>query len=332
MGDPSELPDPGDPITVHVLLPCFNEQDSIISMAEALAQAFAREVDFRVTAVFIDDGSHDDTWSQIQKAQDLALPIDVGGIRLDHNQGKAAAQAVAIREVASTRGLVVLMDSDGQHDPTQLPAALRSCVQTGLPYIARRTEYRRSLTSRIGTAALSIILRLSSVRFDPTLGEYLVLPSHTVRLLARNPQLGVVPVVPLVQSSNRHVGTFDSPVLERSDGSGSTRWSRRQLWHKAVLLILANPWDMLPRVAMLIALTVVILGFYGLAAGIMSIIQGTFVGVGSIIVGMVIMFSVLAALQIVTLGLVVVLFRTGTQDPTVNGVDVEFLSWRDRHE
>lgn len=316
---------------VHLLLPCFNEEQSIQPMVETLARVFADEPGWDVTAVFIDDGSHDDTWKEIARVRSLDLPITVGGIRLEHNQGKAAAQAVGIREVASVGGLVVLMDADGQHDPSQLPAVLRACEETRTPQIARRTHYRRGRASMAGTVGLGVMSGLTGVRFDPTLGEYLVLPSRTVRLLARNPQLGVVPIVPLVQGMSSRMETFSSPILDRADGSTSTRWTRSQLWHKALLLLLANPWGLLPRMAVIVVLTVLALGSYGMVVGIGSIVHGTFLGVGSVLVAIVMVFGVLAGLQLVTLGLVVVLFRTISQTHATTSSDIEVLDWRDDH-
>ncbi len=301
----------------------------MLPMVEALAQVFVDETRWDVVAVFIDDGSNDGTWREISRAKEFDLPITVGGIRLDHNQGKAAAQAVGIREMGPTDGVVILMDADGQHDPSSLPKILADCMKTGVPQIARRTGYRRSRTTTVGTVGLGVIAGLTGVRFDPSLGEYLALPSHTARRLARNPQLGIVPIVPLVQGISTRLQTFPSPVLDRADGSASTRWTRSQLWHKALLLLLANPWGLLPRMAVVIAVTVAALGSYGMAVGIASIVHGTFLGVGSVLVAMVIIFGVLAMLQLVTLGLVVVLFRTISQTAASGGTEVEVLDWRD---
>ena len=179
----------------------------------------------------------------------------------------------------------------------------------------------------LGTLGVSLVSGLTGARFDPTLGEYMVLPAKTVRSLARNPQFGVVPLVPLVQASVPRLEMFSSLAsLERSDGSHTTRWTRGQLWHKALLLLLANPWAMLPRVALAIALTVAVLGSYGMAVGIASlVIHGTFLGVGSVLIAIVLVFSVLACLQLVTLGLVVVLFRSAPHGAPGASSDVEIL-------
>ncbi|HSF35559.1 MAG TPA: hypothetical protein VLA70_05555, partial [Nocardioides sp.] len=93
--------------------------------------------------------------------------------------------------------------------------------------------------------------------------------------------------------------------------------------------LLANPWALLPRMAVAIAVTVVLLGSYGLGVGIASIVHGTFLGVGSVLVAIVLVFAVLAGLQLVTLGLVVVLFRTISQSATANTSDHEVLDWDD---
>lgn len=297
-------------------------------MVASLNDVFRDEADLRVTALFVDDGSRDHTWREIQRVRAEGGSIEVGGIRLEHNQGKGMAQAIALRELAASPGLVVLMDSDGQHDPGRLPDALRRCRESRLPQIAQRTDYRRGKASSLGTLGLSLFSGLTGVRFDPTLGEYVVLPERVVRLLSRNSQLGVMPIVPLIQATSPECETFASPVLDRSDGSRSTRWTVGQLWHKAILLLLANPWAMLPRVALAIVMTVLILGSYGMVVGVTSIVQGTFLGVGSVIVAMVVIFSVLAGLQLVTLGLLVVLSRSNALERGSSN-DFDVLEWRE---
>lgn len=325
-------PDATDRVPVHVLLPCFDEELSVMPMVESLSHVFAKDERWDVVAVFIDDGSNDGTWREICRARELDLPITIGGIRLEHNQGKAAAQAVGLREIGPIDGVVILMDADGQHDPSSLPAILTGCLETRVPHVARRTDYRRSRTTSVGTLGLGIVAGLTGVRFDPSLGEYLALPSQTVRMLVRNPQLGIVPILQLVQATATRLETFSSPVLDRADGSGSTRWTRSQLWHKALLLLLANPWSLLPRMAVAIVVTVVALGSYGMTVGIASIVQGTFLGVGSVLVALVLVFAVLAGLQLATLGLVVVLFRTISHSSGSGGTEVEVLDWRTSRE
>jgi hypothetical protein len=92
-------------------------------------------------------------------------------------------------------------------------------------------------------------------------------------------------------------------------------------------MLLANPWAMLPRLALTIAVTIALLGAYGLGVGIHSVLNGTFLGVGSILVVTVLVFSVLAGLQMMTLGLLVVMFRTGIHTGTPSAADAETLDW-----
>ena len=59
---------------VHLLLPCFNEEQSVQPMVETLARVFADEPAWDVTAVFIDDGSHDATWTRSPASETMDLP------------------------------------------------------------------------------------------------------------------------------------------------------------------------------------------------------------------------------------------------------------------
>jgi glycosyltransferase involved in cell wall biosynthesis len=106
---------------VYVLMPCWNEVGSIDSMVATIDKAFADHPEFAVSAICVDDGSQDGTWQQSRRRgmRHATCGVAVGGMRFDHHhQGKAHAQSVGLRHVASSPpGLVVLMDSDGQHAP-----------------------------------------------------------------------------------------------------------------------------------------------------------------------------------------------------------------------
>ena len=88
-----------------VVLPLFNEAESLATLHEELARAFAdRPVEF----VFVDDGSTDASWRVIR---DLAAADPrVRAVRLRRNFGKAAALTAGFAEA---RGEVVLtLDAD----------------------------------------------------------------------------------------------------------------------------------------------------------------------------------------------------------------------------
>jgi dolichol-phosphate mannosyltransferase len=105
---------------ISVVVPVFNEQESLALLYEELAQA-ALAADLRFEVLFVDDGSSDGSWDRIQAfAQRHA---EVHGIRLRRNFGKAAALSAGF---AAARGdIIMTLDADLQDNPAEIPRFLR---------------------------------------------------------------------------------------------------------------------------------------------------------------------------------------------------------------
>lgn len=101
---------------ISVVIPVFNEQDSLVTLHEELARA-AHDAGLRFEILFVDDGSTDDSWHVIRALSEKHA--DVHGIRFRRNFGKAAALSAGF---AAARGeLIMTLDADLQDDPAEIP-------------------------------------------------------------------------------------------------------------------------------------------------------------------------------------------------------------------
>ena len=94
---------------LSVIIPCFNEQDSIAELHLRLT-AEIKKHDHEI--IFIDDGSTDNTWAEIQKLE------GVRAFKLRRNFGKSYAMDIALKK--ATGDIVVTMDADLQDDPAEI--------------------------------------------------------------------------------------------------------------------------------------------------------------------------------------------------------------------
>ncbi len=102
-----------------MVIPVFNEEESLAALHAELVEV-ARENGYEIEIVFVDDGSSDGSWSEIER---LAGEDDrVRGVRFRRNFGKAAALDAGF---GSARGEIVFtLDADLQDDPHEIPRFL----------------------------------------------------------------------------------------------------------------------------------------------------------------------------------------------------------------
>lgn len=129
-----------------------DEKDSIAELVFRIRQVF-EDLDHSTAClreiIFIDDGSTDQTWHVIREM--ASSDLDVVGIRLRRNFGKAAALQAGID--LAVGDIIVTMDGDLQDDPTEIPRFLEairggSDVVSGWKQI-RHDPLDKTLPSRI---------------------------------------------------------------------------------------------------------------------------------------------------------------------------------------
>lgn len=101
---------------ISLVIPVFNERDSIGALWEEIS-ATASEHKLDLEAVFVDDGSRDDSWEKVAALS--AKDPRVRGIRFRRNFGKAAALSAGFEAVHGE--LVFTLDADLQDDPREFP-------------------------------------------------------------------------------------------------------------------------------------------------------------------------------------------------------------------
>ncbi len=101
---------------LSVVIPCYNERDSLEPLARELADV-ANLKKYDLEAVFVDDGSTDGSWEAICRI--AAADSRFRGLRFRRNFGKAAALAAGFRAVGGE--VIMTLDADLQDDPSQIP-------------------------------------------------------------------------------------------------------------------------------------------------------------------------------------------------------------------
>lgn len=129
-----------------VVVPFFNESENV---TEVLCELRATLPEAEIIA--IDDGSADDTWEQIQKADGIR------GLRFVKNQGQSAAIFHGLR--AATQPVVGMMDGDGQNDPANFKLLLAEFAKGQADVVCGFRANRRDTWSRRSASKIANAIR-----------------------------------------------------------------------------------------------------------------------------------------------------------------------------
>lgn len=130
------------PPAISVVVPVFNEEENVSILQSELRTALAG-LDHEI--VFVDDGSTDRSAEKIDQAPNVRV------VRFEKNTGQSAALYAGIK--AARGHTIVMIDSDLQNDPADIPRLLAE-VSRGADLVCgyrakRKGTITKRLTSRI---------------------------------------------------------------------------------------------------------------------------------------------------------------------------------------
>ena len=152
----------GDDELVSIVVPLYNEQDSVRPLAE--------QIDLVMTAhglpyelLLVNDGSEDQTWARITAL--AANNPAVVGIDLAGNYGQTLSLRAGFERARG--GIVVAMDGDLQHDPAYLPQFV-AYIREGYDMVggAKAKRPDGAAHSLLANTAHKLIARLSGVQLE----------------------------------------------------------------------------------------------------------------------------------------------------------------------
>jgi len=177
-------PKPAAP-ELTVVVPAFNEQESVGPMYERLVAAIGERVD-GLEVLFVDDGSRDATWQRVRELADR--DPRVRGIRFARNFGHQAALTAGV-DAAAGRA-VVIIDADLQDPPEVIPEMIARWRE-GYEVVCAQREHREGETAfKKATAAVfyRLLRRITNVEIPVDTGDFRLMGPRSVAAFRALPE------------------------------------------------------------------------------------------------------------------------------------------------
>ncbi len=158
-------------VDLSLIIPVFNEQDSIKTLYDEITQALSGQYTYEV--IFIDDGSSDNSFAILSEIRQNDPCVRV--IKFRKNFGQTAAIAAGFE---NSRGKTIIpLDADGQNDPADIPMMLKK-LEEGYDIVSgwRKKRHDNVVTRTLPSRAANwIIAKITGVKlhdFGCTLKAY----------------------------------------------------------------------------------------------------------------------------------------------------------------
>ena len=104
---------------LSIIIPCYNESSTILSLIEAVKQSPVKEREI----IIVDDGSKDGTRDILGELSDPEVRV----IFHKANQGKGAALRTGFQE--ATGDICIVQDADLEYDPQEFPVVIQPILE-----------------------------------------------------------------------------------------------------------------------------------------------------------------------------------------------------------
>ena len=241
---------------LSIILPSYNEGKNISKASGVISELLASN-NIPYELIFVDDGSKDDTWNEIEKAS-KGNP-NVVGIHFSRNFGKESALFAGLAE--STGDACIVMDCDLQHPPETLIEMYR-LWQEGSEVVegVKRSRGKESILHK-ASAGLFYKLISKAVKIDMSrASDFKLLDRKAVDSLLAMPERNA-----FFRALSAWIGykttTVEFDVREREEGE--SKWSTWSLIKYAITNIVAfsaAPMQVVTIAGVLVFLFAIILG------------------------------------------------------------------------
>ncbi|MBU3851108.1 MAG: glycosyltransferase family 2 protein [Candidatus Paralactobacillus gallistercoris] len=165
---------------LSVVVPCYNECEALPYFYPAVSKVLRSIPDLDVEYWFIDDGSQDNTLTELRKLHDNC-PDNIHYITFSRNFGKEAALYAGLQ--AANGDYVVVMDADLQDPPSMLPTMYQYLADGEYDCVGTRRVDRKGeakFKSFLSNMFYKVINKISNTAIVPGARDYRMMTRQMV--------------------------------------------------------------------------------------------------------------------------------------------------------
>jgi dolichol-phosphate mannosyltransferase len=168
---------------ISVIVPVYNESSGLDLFYRTLISLFEDRDCYAWEILLVDDGSSDDSWSEITRLS--SIDPRISGIALSRNFGKELALTAGVEYICSSADAVIFIDADLQHPPQVIPQFISAWEDGAEVVVGIRKEVEDySFIKKMGSRLFYVLMtRYSEINIPPNSTDFRLLDKKVVQAL-----------------------------------------------------------------------------------------------------------------------------------------------------
>ena len=210
--------------SLSVVVPIYNDEEVIdewMRRLTAVLESIAKEYE----VILVDDGSRDRSWAVMNAAREQYRHLRIARLSRNFGQQNAIAAGLSL----ATKDLIVLMDSDLQDRPEDIPVLIDALLADGEATMAiAQWEERKDSRMKIAVSRLfqRVSNRITDIHQMPRLGIFRVMRKSVVDELQRFPEKTATAVSLLYFIGHKYVAV---PLKRDARFAGTSGYNLRKM-------------------------------------------------------------------------------------------------------
>jgi len=176
--------------TLAIIVPCFNEEESVPTSVQILQEVLDGMKTIKLVSeesylYFVDDGSNDSTWKYLHNIH-LTSP-KVRALKLSRNFGHQTALLAGLMAVKGRCDAAISIDADLQQDPLAIPEFVKKYIEgADVVFGVRNDRSSDGLFKRATATWFYSLMKVMGVMIIPHHADYRLLSNRAIEALAEH--------------------------------------------------------------------------------------------------------------------------------------------------